>query len=69
VTLVSKWRSRKQLHRNFDAFFLKMESTVSRYLTKINQLLEKLLETECEIRIADYLDKLLALLWQQEAKG
>jgi hypothetical protein len=46
-----------------------MESTVSRYLTKINQLLEKLLETECEIRIADYLDKLLALLWQQEAKG
>jgi hypothetical protein len=67
-----KVHSRKQLHRNVGGcrFFLdKMESTVSRYRTNINQFFEKILETKCEIRIAECLDKLLAVLSQQETKG
>jgi hypothetical protein len=46
-----------------------MEFSASRYKSKINLLLEKLLESKCEIRIDEHLNKLLATLRLQEAKG
>jgi hypothetical protein len=45
-----------------------MESKVSRYQSKINRLLEKLLESKCEIEIEGHLNKLLVTFSQQEAK-
>jgi hypothetical protein len=46
-----------------------MESIVSRYQSKINRLLEKLIEGKCGILIEVYLNKLLTTLRLQEAKG
>jgi hypothetical protein len=46
-----------------------MESNVSRFRSKMYRLLEKLDVRVCESRIEEYLDKLLTLLSQQEAKG
>jgi hypothetical protein len=46
-----------------------MQSRVCRYRSKVDRLLDKLVETKCDVPIEGYLDKLLTLLWQQEAKG
>jgi hypothetical protein len=46
-----------------------MESKVSRYQSKTNRLLEKLLESKCEIEIEGHLNKLLVTFSQQQAKG
>jgi hypothetical protein len=45
-----------------------MQSRVCRYRSKVDRLLDKLVETKCDVPIEGYLDKLLTLLWQQEAK-